>query len=406
MEISNRLATMKVSPIRKLIPYAESAKKRGTKIYHLNIGEPNIKLNDAYINALKGTDIDNLNYAPSRGIEELINSIRYYYKRYNVDLIKENIFITNGGSEALTFSILALCDVGDNIVVFEPYYANYDNILHINGVELRSIPSDFCKNFHLPDKEEILKVIDSNTKAILISHPSNPTGCVYTHQELKMLSDISKENGIWIISDEVYREFVYTDDNYESFLSIDDSNDRIVIIDSVSKKFGACGARIGSLISKNKSLNKQILKLCQSRLAVATLEQIGASSLYRSLDDIYLNSIVSEYKRKRDIVYELLTKIDGVQCKKPEGAFYMIVKLPVDDAEKFCIWLLEEFCINNSTVMISPAKDFYKNNSSALNEVRIAYVLNDEDLVTSINILRCALQAYTNKNTFCEDINE
>lgn len=397
MKISSRVEEMQTSPIRKLIPYSLEAKKKGIKIHHLNIGQPDTVVPDEFFNVISGYNSRQLGYESSNGNKDLIRANVEYYNRKNILFTEDEIFITNGGSEALNFSFFATCNEGDNILIFEPYYANYNNLGKLMNIEFNAITTNIENGFHLPSKEEIVKKINFKTKAILISNPSNPTGCIYTKDELNMLADIAIEYDLWIISDEVYNEFIYNNIKYTSFGNIEKVKDRVILIDSISKKYSACGARIGSIASKNKHLNKQILKLCQSRLSVATLEQIGAAELYKSCDE-YINNVNLEYKKRRNILLHKLSEIEGIQYNIPEGAFYVIVKLPIEDAEKFCIWLLQKFNYNNESIMLCPAKDFYMSEGLGKDEVRITYVQEQEVLEKSIDILKIALSIYMNEN--------
>lgn len=397
MRLSKRVEEMNISPIRKLIPYSNKAKLRGITVHHLNIGQPDTDVPNEFFNAISNYKLKQLGYESSNGNSDLIKANIEYYKKHNIYFEESEIFITNGGSEALNFAFFSICNEGDNILVFEPYYANYNSLGKISGVEFNSVTTNIESGFHLPIKQDIVSKIDSKTRAILISNPSNPTGCVYTKEELELLASIAIEYDLWIISDEVYREFIYDDIEYVSFASINSVKDRVILIDSISKRYSACGARIGSIASKNNNLNQQILKLCQSRLSIATLEQIGATYLYNNVEDKYIKDINREYKSRRDLVIERLNKIEDIVTNTPEGAFYIIAKLPVDDAEKFCIWLLEEFNYNNETIMLCPAKDFYKNKEYGKKEVRITYVLNEEKLNISMDILEKALYLYNNK---------
>lgn len=396
MRISSRVKEMQTSPIRKLIPYSLEAKKKGIKVNHLNIGQPDTVVPNEFFEVISQYKSRELGYESSNGNQELIKANLQYYKKNNILFEEEEIFITNGGSEALNFAFFSTCNKGDNIIVFEPYYANYNNLAQIMDVEFNAITTKLENGFHLPPKSEIVKKINSKTKAILISNPSNPTGCVYNRQELELLSEIALEYDLWIISDEVYREFIYGDIDYISFANIEKVKDRVILIDSISKRYSACGARIGSICSKNKQINQQILKLCQSRLSVATLEQIGAAKLYSTNSD-YINKVNIEYRKRRDILLNKLSEIEGVVSNVPEGAFYVIAKLPVRDAEEFCIWLLQDFNYNNETIMLCPAKDFYKSENLGKDEVRITYVQDKHTLERSINILKEALCSYRNK---------
>ncbi|KPU28142.1 aspartate aminotransferase [Caloranaerobacter sp. TR13] len=398
MELSKRILSMQESPIRKLVPIAEKAKKNGKKVYHLNIGQPDIETPDSFFKAIRSFDQKVLAYTNSRGIPELIKSFINYYKKYDIYFEEDEILITNGGSEALLFALLAICDYGDEILVPEPFYTNYNGFGNSAGIKVNPITTRAEDGFHLPKKEVIVSLITDKTKAILLSNPGNPTGVIYTPEEINMIRDIAKENDLFIIADEVYREFVYDDFEYISFAHLDDIKDRVIIIDSVSKRYSACGARIGSIASKNKELIRQVLKLCQSRLCVATIEQIGASKLV-NVPDNYFEGVVEEYRKRRDVVYEALSTMEGVLCRKPHGAFYVIAKLPVENAEDFVKWLLSDFDVNNETVMVAPAEGFYATEGLGKDEIRISYVLNENDLKKAMNILKEGLIEYKKINT-------
>lgn len=396
MNFSKRIEKMQESPIRKLVPIAEETKEKGKKVYHLNIGQPDIKTPVEFFDAVKDFDKEVLAYAPSQGTPELISAIRKYYAKYNINFEDDEILVTNGGSEALIFSLLATCDHGDEVLVPEPFYTNYNGFGDMTGVNVVPITTKAENGFHLPEKSEIEKLISQKTKAILFSNPGNPTGTIYTKEEIYMLRDISKKHNIFLIADEVYREFVYDGLEYMSFAHLNNIEDRIILTDSVSKRFSACGARIGCIASKNKDLMKQILKLCQGRLCVATIEQIGAAN-FINVPDKYIEDTKKEYRKRRDVVYNALKEMDGVICEKPHGAFYNIAKLPVKNAEKFVIWLLREFDINNETVMLAPAEGFYATEGLGKDEVRISYCLNVEDLKKAMKILSEALKVYPDK---------
>jgi aspartate aminotransferase len=387
---------MQESPIRKLVPIAEAAKRKGKKVYHLNIGQPDIETPQSFFNAVKNFDEKVLAYTFSQGIPQLINSFIKYYKNYNINLEEDEILITNGGSEALLFSLIAVCDYGDEVLIPEPFYTNYNGFSNAAGIKVVPITTRAEDGFHLPDKSQIEKLITSKTKAILLSNPGNPTGTIYTKDEMFMIRDLAKENDLYIIADEVYREFVYDGFEYMSFAHLTDISDRVIITDSISKRYSACGARIGSIASKNKELIKQILKLCQSRLCVATIEQIGAAELI-NVPDEYFKDVVEEYKKRRDIVYNALKNIDGVICEKPHGAFYVIAKLPVENAEDFVTWLLRDFDVDNETVMLAPAEGFYATEGLGRDEVRISYVLNEDALSKAMNIIKEGLKVYPHK---------
>ncbi|SCH04636.1 pyridoxal phosphate-dependent aminotransferase [Romboutsia sp. 1001713B170207_170306_H8] len=393
MNYSKRVSSMQSSPIRKLSPFEEAAKKNGIKVYHLNIGQPDIKTPSDFFYAVKNFNNDVLEYCPSQGIPELVSAIQNYYLNYDIKFDKDEILVTNGGSEALLFAIMAVCDPNDNILTPEPFYTNYLGFTQAANVNIVPITTTAEDGFRLPSKEYITSKINSNTKAILLTNPSNPTGTVYTKDEVKMISEIALKHNLWIISDEVYREFIYDDSIYTSFGNIDEVNDRVIIIDSISKRYSACGARIGSIASKNKNLISQILKLCQSRLCVSTLDQIGAVDLYNTPVS-YFNNIKDEYNKRRDVLYNELMKVNGVVCKKPHGAFYILAKLPIEDAEDFAIWMLSKFNRNNETVMICPAEGFYSTKNLGKNEIRLAYILNEKDLKRAAQILKEGLEEY------------
>ncbi len=400
MEFSQRINKMQESPIRKLAPLNVKAKKEGKKVYYLNIGQPDIETPSNFMNAVRKFDEKILKYTASQGMPELINAVSNFYKQYEMDFDENNILITNGGSEAVLFSLIAVADPGDEVLLPEPFYTNFQSIAASVGVKVKPITTIASNGFRLPEKEKIESLINPKTKAILFSNPGNPTGVVYNEEEIRMIADIAKKHNLFIISDEVYREFIYDDSPFISFGSIKDVEDRVVIIDSISKRYSACGTRIGAILSKNKYLIKNILKLCQGRLCCPTLEQIGAIALYEMPLD-YFKDIKNEYQKRRDIIYEELTKIPGVKCEKPNGAFYIVAKLPVSNAEEFSMWLLTDFNINNETVMLSPAHGFYGSEELGIDEVRIAYVLNEKDLRTSMDILKYALEEY-NQTLFVE----
>ena len=394
---SNRVTAMQASPIRKLVPFATAAKADGVKVYHLNIGQPDIKTPRGFFDAVKNFDDEVLEYAVSQGIPELIEALQDYYKTYDMHFDKDELLITNGGSEALLFAMMATCDLGDKLLIPEPFYTNYNGFGQCVNVGVAPITTKAENGFHLPSKEEILSKIDDKVKAILLSNPGNPTGAIYSKEELEMIAEIAIEKDLWIISDEVYREFVYDGLEYTSFGNLKQVEDRVIIIDSVSKRYSACGARIGSIASKNKELIAQIMKLCQGRLCVPTLEQIGAVELYKTPVS-YFKEVNDEYRKRRDVLYSELMKVDGVICEKPTGAFYVVAKLPVDNAEDFVKWMLTEFRVDNETVMATPAEGFYATPGLGRDEIRLAYILKEEDLRKAAKILKEGLEAYVKLN--------
>lgn len=393
MRFSNRVGSMQASPVRKLVPFANEAKKRGTKVYHLNIGQPDIKTPEGFMKAIREFDESVLAYADSVGSDDLVNAMIEYYKGYDMHFDKGEVLITNGGSEALLFAMMTVCNAGDNILIPEPFYTNYNGFATCVDVSINPVTTKAEDGFHLPSKEEILKAVDDKTKAIIISNPGNPTGAIYTVEEMNRLAEVAIEKDLWIIADEVYREFVYEGLKYTSFGNLENVQDRVVIVDSVSKRYSACGARIGSLASKNKDFIAEVLKLCQGRLCVPTLEMVGATELYKTPKS-YLQEVNEEYCRRRDTLYEEIMKIPGVVCEKPTGAFYMVVKLPVENAEDFVIFMLNEFSHNGATTMATPAENFYATPGLGKDEVRLAYILNCEDLKAAAECLRFGLEAY------------
>lgn len=399
MKLSNRVLAMHESPIRKLVPYAQAARAAGKVVYPLNIGQPDIATPKGFFDAIAAFDEKVLAYADSHGDSKLLEAISRYYKGHDMAFEPEDILITAGGSEALLFTMMILCDPGDNVVVAEPFYANYNSFAASVNVDVKGIITKAENGFHLPPREKILAVLDERTRAFVISNPGNPTGVVYTPEELQMLVDIAIEKDIFIVADEVYREFVYDGFELKSFGQFPEAADRIVLIDSVSKRFSACGARIGCLISKNKDVLANALKLAQGRLCVPTIEMLGAVALYDTPKS-YFEAVNAEYKKRRDTVYRALKEMDGVICEEPKGAFYVAVKFPVDDAEQFIIWMLESFDYEGQSVMMAPLSGFYSDSTNGRDEARIAYVLESSELEKAMQTLAAALKAYpgrTNK---------
>lgn len=397
MNFSNRVINMQASPIRKLVPFAEEAKKSGKKVYHLNIGQPDIETPPEFFTAVKEADIKVLAYSLSQGMPELIDSFSKYYARYGLSFDQNEILITNGGSEAILFALIATCDVGDEVLVPEPFYTNYNGFGSSAQVNIVPITTKAENGFALPSASTIEALVTNKTKAILLSNPGNPTGAVYSSEEMDAIALVAKKHNLFIISDEVYREFIYDGMKFKSFAEHTEIANQVILTDSISKRYSACGARIGCIASKNKELITQMLKLCQSRLCVPTLEQIGAAALINVSSD-YMDAAILEYKKRRDIVYNALNKMDGVLCKEPKGAFYVIAKLPVKNAEDFVIWLLKEFNLNGETVMLAPAEGFYATPGLGVDEVRISYVLKETDLLAAMAVLDAGLKAYHLKN--------
>lgn len=396
MKLSNRILELKNSPIRKFYVYSDKAKKLGKKVYFLNIGQPDIKTPKAFMEAIRNFDQDVLEYAPSEGLPELIDAVIGYYKRHDMDYVKENVLITNGGSEALIFIMTCLLDAGDEVIIPEPYYTNYKIFISMSDGVVKPLTTTAEDGYHYANIEKIEAVITPRTKAIVLVNPGNPTGNVLTREEMRLICDLAKKHDFFIIADEVYREFVYDGMEMTSFGQYEDVADRVIIIDSISKRFSACGARVGSIISKNSELHSNLLKLAQGRLSCATLDQVGATALY-NLDPSYFNEVKMEYEHRRNVVYDELSKIEGIVCEKPNGSFYITCKLPVEDAEDFLIWILENFDDNNETVMFAPIEGFYATPGLGKSEMRIAYVLKEADMVRGIELIRLGLEAYKNR---------
>lgn len=393
MKLSNRILAMHESPIRKLVPYAQAARANGKVVYPLNIGQPDILTPKGFFDAVSQFSEDVLAYADSHGDKALLEAISRYYKGHDMDFEPADILVTAGGSEALLFSMMVLCDPGDNIVVAEPFYANYNSFAASLNIDVHGIVTKAEDGFHFPDKATVLAAIDDKTRAFVLNNPGNPTGVVYTPEELQMLVDIAIEKDLFIVADEVYREFVYDGFELKSFGHFPEAADRVIIIDSVSKRFSACGARIGCIISKNRDVMDNALKLAQGRLCVPTIEMVGAVALYDTPKS-YFEEVNAEYKKRRDTVYQALKDMDGVICEEPKGAFYVAVKFPVDDAEKFIIWMLESFDYEGQTVMMAPLSGFYSDSNNGRDEARIAYVLESSALEKAMKVLEEALKAY------------
>ncbi len=398
IKVSGRLLEVPASPIRKLVPYATAAKKRGIKVYHLNIGDPDIKTPEVMIDVLKNWKDNPIAYGQSQGQPKFLESLVGYYKKLGYSFVEsKNIQVTTGGSEAISMALFAVCAPGEEVITFEPYYANYNSYSKINGVKIVPVLTKGETGFHLPDRKVIEKKIGKKTKAILICNPSNPTGTVYTKEEMEMLVSICVKNNLFLISDEVYREFVYDGKKYFSILEyMKKYPDKMILLDSLSKRYSLCGARLGMIVSLNKDLTDGVLRMAQGRLSSGYVDQAMAEKL-TEVDDSYFKAVHREYQTRRDLLYKGLKSIPGVYLEKPEGAFYTIVKLPVKDSEDFCQWLLEKFSYKNGTVMVAPAAGFYGTPGMGKNEVRIAYVLNVQDLEKAIEIIAHALVEYNRK---------
>jgi len=391
--VSTKGLKMPESPIRKLVPYAEKARKANKHIYHLNIGQPDIKSPVAAMDAVANHGIDVLAYSRSEGSEEFREKIAAYYGRNDIPVTADDIIVTTGGSEALLFALGTICDEGDEVIIPEPFYANYNGFAIASGVKIVPVISKIENNFALPPISDFKKSITSKTKAILICNPGNPTGYLYTKEEIHTLAGIVKKHDLFLMADEVYREFTYDGLEHYSILQEDDLAQHGIIIDSVSKRYSMCGARIGYLVSKNKEVIATALKFAQARLSPPTFALI-ASEAALSTPQSYFDEVISEYKGRRDTLVKHLQEIPGVKVGVPKGAFYCIVELPVTNSDKFAQWLLEEFDLDQETIMVAPAAGFYSTPGVGLNQVRIAYVLNKKSLIRSVEILKEALQQY------------
>ena len=392
-KISKRGELMPESPIRKLVPYAEQAKKNGNQVYHLNIGQPDIKSPDIAINAVKNIKREVFEYSHSAGLQSYREKISEYYSKLNLHITSEDIIVTNGASEAILFAINSCLDSDDEIIIPEPFYANYNGFAKSCNAIIKPIKTSIKTSFKLPEIQEFENKITKKTKAILICNPNNPTGYLYNKQELETLKKIVKKHNLFLFVDEVYREFCYDENNHYSILNFKDIQENVVVFDSVSKRYSMCGVRVGCLISKNKNIINTALKFAQARLSPPLLGQI-ASEAAVDVEEKYFTEVINTYQKRRNLLISELNKINGVFCPMPKGAFYCIAELPVKNAENFATWLLKDFSHNKKTIMIAPANGFYSDEKSGLNQVRIAYVLKEQDLKESIDILKLALQQY------------
>ncbi len=393
MQFSSKIQQCHLSPMRKFHPYALAAEKRGVKIHHLNIGQPDIPTPPAFFDAMRHYRSDVLSYAPSPGVPEYVAAVQRYYQRIGAPLAEEDILATTGGSEALQMVMCCLLDEGDEILIPEPFYPNYDTFVHVAGGNIRPIHSSPEEGYRYAQRQRIEPLIHERTRAILITNPGNPTGTVLTPEEMTVIADIAKKHGLFLVADEVYREFVYGGEPLSTFLTLPGLEENLIVVDSVSKRFSACGARVGALISRNRDFLAQAMKLCQGRLCSATLDQLGAAALY-GVDPSYFDATRDEYRRRRNACVEGLHRIPGVVCEEPKGAFYLMAKLPVDDADKFQTWLLEEFEDRGETLMFAPGEGFYGTPGKGKDEIRIAYVLNEGDIRRSMELLGLAIARY------------
>ncbi len=402
MTLSSRLSQVPASPIRKLVPYAQEAKKNGVHVYHLNIGDPDVKTPDVMIDVLKTWDKNPIGYSLSQGEPIFLEALKSYYHGLGFPFVETNqIQVTNGGSEAISMAMFAVAAPGEEILVFEPLYANYNSYAAVNGIRLVAVPTSIDNGFHLPSREEIEKKITDKTKAILFCNPNNPTGTVYTKEEVEMLVSIAKDHGLYLLSDEVYREYTYGTKQISILSYMQEIPEQAVLLDSMSKRYSLCGARLGLIASLNKELMAGVLRMAQGRLSSGLVDQYIAAKL-TEVPEQYIADVQKEYERRRDVLYEGLKNIHGVTIPKPEGAFYAVVGLPVKNSEDFCQWLLTDFrdpsasSGQDETVMLAPMPGFYATPGRGSNEVRIAYVLNTKDLARCVELIDKALQKYPN----------
>lgn len=396
MNISKRAKEIQESPIRKLKPYADQAAAEGVKVYYINIGQPDIETPQAVWDAFKNFDEKVLSYGPAQGLSELQQAIADYFISYDIPLTKDDVIITIGGSEAIHFSFNVVADVGENIIIPEPFYTNYNGFASFADVDIVPLTLDVKNRFRLPPAKEIEACINPKTRAVLLCSPNNPTGTVYTSEEIERVVDIVKKHDLFLISDEVYKEFIYDGEKHVSILEYDEIKDRAIVVDSISKRFSSCGARIGAVITRNPDIFKSVLKFAQARLCPPTLEQKAAVAAYRMGRD-YFAPVKREYQKRRDVFFEAVQDIPGVTVYKPQGAFYIMAQLPVEDSEHFVRWMLTDFRYENETVMVAPAQGFYSTPGKGTNEVRMAYVLKEDDLKRAIQVLKAGLKEYQSR---------
>ena len=396
MKFSSKIEKCGLSPMRKFHPFAVAAKAKGRNIYHLNIGQPDVETPKAFFDAVKAFEQPVLEYAASPGLPELIDAIQAYYDNLNMHFEKDEIQITVGGSEALQIVLSTILDEGDEILIPEPYYPNYNTMVKLTGGVIKPIPTTPEEGYHYADRTKVESCITEKTRAIMITNPGNPTGVVLTPEEQRLMVDIAKEHNLFIIGDEAYREFVYGGEPLQSLGEYTDAAENVIVLDTVSKRFSACGARVGCILSRNKELMSHCMKMCQARLCVATLDQVGSTALY-SVGPEYFAAVRDEYKKRRDTCVAKLEKMPGVIFSCPKGAFYIMAALPIDDADKFQQWLLEEFEDNGDTVMFSPAESMYATPGKGKNEIRMAYVLEADKLARAMDLLALGLEKYNSK---------
>ena len=396
MKLSSKMQRCGLSPMRKFNPYADKVKERGIKIYHLNIGQPDVETPAPFFQALRDYADKVVSYAPSGGMPVYLDAVRGYYKRIGVELTREEILATSGGSEALQMVFATILDDGDEVIIPEPFYPNYATSVTLAGAKIRPIPTNVEEGYFYADRARVEACINENTRAIFVTNPGNPTGSILTPDQLKLMLDIAKKHDLFLICDEVYREFVYAGEPLLSALQYPGYEENVVVIDSVSKRFSACGARVGCVISKNRQFMSEAMKWCQCRLASATVDQIAAAALY-GMDPSYFDAVRDEYRLRRDTMVRKLQEIPGVICRMPKGAFYVMCALPVDDADKFQTWLLNDFNDNGETILFACGEPFYATPGRGVNEVRLAYTINAPDIARAIDILKIAIEKYNKR---------
>ncbi|MBO5498227.1 MAG: pyridoxal phosphate-dependent aminotransferase [Bacteroidales bacterium] len=396
-KISEKAVQMPASAIRKLVPFADAAKKQGVKVYHLNLGQPDIKSPVCALDAVRKYSLENVSYSHSAGIMELRKGlVEKYYRKIGIDITVDELIVTIAGSESVNLALEITCNPGDEVIVLEPFYTNYNTFAFMNGLTLKAIPTDIRNGFQIPPIEEFEKAITPKTKAILVCNPGNPTGTQYSKESMLALGEIARKHDLFLLSDEVYREFCYTDEPHFSAMNIPGLEQNVVLIDSVSKRYNLCGARVGCIVSHNKDVMGAAMKFAQARLCPPVLGQMAAIGALDTPDE-YFEAVKEEYIKRRDFMIDGLNKIEGVFTPVPMGAFYTIAELPVDDTEKFAKWMLEEFRIDNETTMVTPAASFYKTPGKGLNHARIAYVLEVDEMRKALHILEEGLKAYPGK---------
>ncbi|MCI5054853.1 MAG: pyridoxal phosphate-dependent aminotransferase [Flavobacteriales bacterium] len=395
-QLSENTFLMPASPIRKLVPYANEAKAKGKKVYHLNIGQPDIAMPKEVIEAFNKLELQNISYAPSDGYQSYKDKIVTYYASHKILISSSDVLVTTGGSEALEFTFLTCFNPGDELIIPEPFYANYLGFAAATGVKIKPIISTLDSGFALPAMQDFERLITPYTKGIMICNPNNPTGYLYSKEEIKQLGKLAKKHDLFLIADEVYREFCYDGHEHYSLLNLPDMEENVIVVDSVSKRYSLCGARVGALVSKNTDVIEQGLKYAQARLSPPTLGQIAAEAAMDCGDE-YFENVKAEYVKRRDLVVKRLNEMKGVKCPTPKGAFYTVAQLPIDNADNFCQWLLSDFSLNDETVMFAPAAGFYSNLISGQKQIRIAYVLNLDDLNKALDCLDEALKVYPNR---------